>query len=396
MVKVSSVTDQTQRTNGSCGTNRRADFGDTEPDNLSREVFGILGLPVDSSDLSSVLRKIDFCARHAVPLLISTPNVNFLIASRTNQHFRDSVIMSDLCLPDGMPIVWISRLLGVPIKNRISGADLFDSLKSEIDRRYPLKVFLFGGTEGAANAVCNSLNSRAGGLKCVGVLNPGFGSVDEMSNEEIIENINSSGADLLAVFLGAAKAQAWLLRNRHRLIVPILGQFGATINFQAGLIMRAPKFLQRVGFEWLWRIKEEPYLWRRYWGDGLKLLRIILTEVLPLMLYASSRYLTRWMRIDRVSAEFNEEEQRVIITLSGDLTEAHVADVIWCFRRALRSDKQILIDMSNARHVDSRFFGLFLMVYKQVLGHHRTLKFAGVTSCVRRMFSLNGFDFLLL
>jgi N-acetylglucosaminyldiphosphoundecaprenol N-acetyl-beta-D-mannosaminyltransferase len=180
------------------------------------------------------------------------------------------------------------------------------------------------------------------------------------------------------------------------LIVPILGQFGATINFQAGLIMRAPKFLQRVGFEWLWRIKEEPYLWRRYWGDGLKLLRIILTEVLPLMLYASSRYLTRWMRIDRVSAEFNEEEQRVIITLSGDLTEAHVADVIWCFRRALRSDKQILIDMSNARHVDSRFFGLFLMVYKQVLGHHRTLKFAGVTSCVRRMFSLNGFDFLLL
>jgi N-acetylglucosaminyldiphosphoundecaprenol N-acetyl-beta-D-mannosaminyltransferase len=396
MVKVSSVTDQMQRTNGSCGTNRRADFGETEPDNLSREVFGILGLPVDSSDLSSVLRKIDFCARHAVPLLISTPNVNFLIASRTNQHFRDSVIMSDLCLPDGMPIVWISRLLGVPIKNRISGADLFDSLKSEIDSRSPLKAFLFGGAEGAADAVCNNLNFRDGGLKCVGVLNPGFGSVDEISSHQVIRNINSSGADLLAIFLGAAKAQAWLLRNRQRLMVPILCQFGATINFQAGLIMRAPKFVQRAGFEWLWRIKEEPYLWRRYWGDGLKLLRIVLTDVLPLMLNAYSRYLTGWMRRDRLSAKFMEDEQGVIITLSGDLIAAHVADAIWCFRRAMCSDKRISIDMSNARHVDSRFFGLFLMVYKQVLGQHRTLKFTGVTSRVRRIFSLNGFNFLLV
>lgn len=82
---------------------------------------------------------------------------------------------------DGMPIVWIARVLGVPIKNRIAGSDIFDALKTEHDFANPLKVFLFGGPEGVAAAACRALNAQPSGLCCVGSHYPGFGSIDEMS-----------------------------------------------------------------------------------------------------------------------------------------------------------------------------------------------------------------------
>ena len=373
------------------GSNARG----TGPDDLSREIFGVLGLPVDSLDLPAVLQRIGSAAADASPLLISTPNVNFLIASRSNTQFRDSLLMSDLCLPDGMPIVWIARLLGIPIKKRISGSDLFEALKSELKGAAPLKVFLFGGAEGAAETVCKSLNSQAGGLTCVGVLNPGFGTLDEISSQEIIETINSSTADLLAVFFGAMKAQGWLLLNRHRLTVPIRAQFGATINFQAGLTKRAPKLFQEAGLEWLWRIKEEPYLWRRYWDDGSKLLWLVLNSALPLWLSARWMHLRGLSKADPLIVEVNEDNRSVIVNLSGFLTAKYVDRAIPYFRRALGTDKQIIVDLSKARGVDPRFFGLFLMLYKTTFGRSRRLQFTGVTPRMARTFRLNGFDFLL-
>jgi N-acetylglucosaminyldiphosphoundecaprenol N-acetyl-beta-D-mannosaminyltransferase len=367
----------------------------TGPDDLSREIFGVLGLPVDSLDLPGVLQKIGAAAADASPLLISTPNVNFLIASRSNTQFRESLLLSDLCLPDGMPIVWIARLLGIPIKKRISGADLFEALKSEVNGAAPLKVFLFGGADGAAETVCKNLNSQAGGLRCVGVLNPGFGTLDEIGSQEIIETINSSTADLLAVFFGARKAQGWLLLNRQRLTVPIRAQFGATINFQAGLTKRAPKLFQEAGLEWLWRIKEEPYLWRRYWDDGLKLLWLVLTSALPLWISARWMHLRGMSNADPLIVEVKEDNRSVTVNLSGFLTAQYVDRAIPYFRGALGTDKQIIVDLSKARGVDPRFFGLFLVLYKATFGQSRRLQFAGVAPKMARTFSRNGFDFLL-
>jgi N-acetylglucosaminyldiphosphoundecaprenol N-acetyl-beta-D-mannosaminyltransferase len=364
-------------------------------DDLSRNVFGLLGLPVDSIDLPGVLEKIASAAGNAAPLLISTPNVNFLVTSQLNQKFRDSLLLSDLCLPDGMPIVWIARLLGIPIKRRLSGADLFQALRSELKAGSPLKIFLFGGAEGAAETVGRQLNSQTGGLRCVGVLNPGFGTLDEISRPEIIETINSSNADLLAVFFSATKAQSWLLLNRERLRIPIRVQFGATINFQAGLTRRAPQLWQEAGFEWLWRIKEEPYLWRRYWSDGLKLLWLILNHALPLWVGLRWTHLRRLSKAHPLIVEATQDHKRTTVKLSGFLTAAAVDRAIPSFREALESNKQIVIDLSRARSVDPRFFGLFLMLYKAALSRSRKLVFTGVRPEMKRMFRRNGFGFLL-
>ncbi len=354
-------------------------------DDLSREVFGVLGMPLDALDLKAVLRHIDLSVDARAPFLLSTPNVNFLMMSRSDEEFRESLLMSDFCPVDGMPLVWIARLLGIPIRERVSGSDIFDALRSRgaSDRR--LSVFLFGGAEGVAENLRHTLNVEEGGLACVGVLNPGFGSISEISSDSILQSINSSKAALLTVFLSAKKAQGWLLRNHDRLEVPFRAQFGATINWQAGSVKRAPRWVQRLGFEWLWRVKEgfewlwrvkeEPYLWRRYWNDGLGLLSVVLTCVLPLSVRNLLNRLTEpggILTIDR-----KDGQHSVVIKLSGPATSRHTHSAIDCFRSALEAQKTIVIDVSNIRMIDPRFFGLLLMVRKGSIRQGSNLEFVG-------------------
>ena len=360
------------------------------PDDLSRNVFGLLGIPVDAVDFPSLLGSMELATNAGSPFLISTPNVNFLVKSQSNRAFRESMLLSDLCLVDGMPLIWIAKLLRIPIHERIAGSDLFGRLKLANKAGRRLRVFLLGGAEGLAATVGARLNEERGGLECVGVLNPGFGTIEEMSSPEIINEINASDADLIAVFFGAEKAQTWLLHNHWRLRPPVRAQFGATINFEAGTVRRAPPMLRSTGFEWLWRIKEEPYLWRRYWNDGKALLGIMVNSVLPLMF--SER---RARNLSKLAVTRNEDHSSVTIAFSGAAVAAHADGAIEQLRDALDSGKRIIVDLSNTQYIDARFFGLFLMVRKQLAGRGQKLLFTGVSAGLRRIFRLNRFEFLL-
>ena len=364
-------------------------------DDLSREVYCILGIPVDAIEMPAVLRRIETAAASRVPFLISTPNLNFLVNSQSDLDFRESLLLSDLCPADGMPIVWIARLIGVPIKHRIAGSDFFDKLKAEYNSAKPLKVFLFGGAEGVAATASRALNARPGGLYCVGSLCPGFGSIEEMSRHDIIDHINSSNADFLAVSLGAKKGQSWLMRNHHRLLIPIRAHLGASINFQAGTLRRAPPIMREFGLEWLWRIKEEPYLWRRYWNDGSVLLRLLLTRVLPLAIW------TWWLQLkhkrhgqDLIITQALSHES-VTVSLSGPATDRHVDRIITAFNDAIATKKPIVIDFSNTHVVDARFLGLLLMLRKKVKGSGANPIFAGLSPGLKGVFRLSGLGFLL-
>jgi N-acetylglucosaminyldiphosphoundecaprenol N-acetyl-beta-D-mannosaminyltransferase len=239
------------------------------------------------------------------------------------------------------------------------------------------------------------MNCDSFGVTCVGWVCPGFGSVDELSEDYIIDKINSSNADFLVAALGAKKGQLWLQRNHRRLQVPIRAHLGATINFQAGTVRRAPHFMQKLGFEWLWRIKEEPHLWKRYWTDGWALLRLLLTQVLPLIVW------TRWLQLkyrrcrqDLIISQVLGDES-ITVSLSGPATTRHVAKIISAFREAVATKKQIKIDFSDTRVIDARFLGLLLMLKKKLGGNGATLTFIGLSSELERIFRLNGLGFLL-
>jgi N-acetylglucosaminyldiphosphoundecaprenol N-acetyl-beta-D-mannosaminyltransferase len=364
-------------------------------DDLSRQVYGILGIPIDAMGLSSALKILEASVESREPLWFSTPNVNFLVTSQVEERFRESLLLSDLCLVDGMPIVWVARLLGVPIEHRASGSDLFDRLKfaDRLDKR--LGVFLFGGADEVAARVGKLLNAQSSGLKCVGTLNPGFGTVDDMSSEKVIEAINASGADILAVFFSAKKAQAWLLKNNDRLRIPVRAQFGATINFEAGTITRAPRLLRSVGLEWLWRIKEEPYLWRRYWTDGKSLLHLLLTAALPLTMDSLWTRFRNARTGEGLRIELRENDRSVVVDLSGRAIALHIHEAINVFREALGKGKSIDVDVSETIVIDPRFFGLLLMVRKQLRRRRQDLRFIEVSPAINRAFRWNRFEFLL-
>jgi len=264
---------------------------------------------------------------------------------------------------------------------------------------------LFGGADGVAEAAAKSLNGvppgvPAGvptlGVSCVGWLNPGFGPVDTMSGDRTLDQLNASGADFLAVALGAKKGQLWLHRNHSRLTIPVRAHLGAAFNFQARRVRRAPPKFRAWGLEWLWRIKEEPYLWRRYGHDGLVLLRLLFTRVLPLVM-ASRRHRRQFERQPRDLLLPTEKSHGLVtIGLDGDAIGRHAGKAIACFREILTArNGAVVIDLSNTRVIDQRFFGLLLMLRKRLKGQGTTLAFIGASAAIKRMFRLNELDFLL-
>ena len=357
----------------------------------------MLGMPVDVIDMSGVVRRIEAAAAGVAPFLLATPNLNFLVNSLSDAEFRESLLLSDLCPVDGAPIVWIARLLGVPLRERVAGSDIFEELKARNSSKRALTVFFFGGAPGAAEAASKELSGRLGcRLSCVGSMFPGYGSVEDLSSAEIIATINASKADFLIVALGAQKGQAWLLRNHHRLRIPVRAHLGAVINFQAGTVKRAPLTLRKFGLEWLWRIKEEPHLWKRYWKDGCLLLRLLLTRVLPVTmseLWPGRHGNRNWQEL-RINWSRNDE--CVTLSLSGAATARYVEKAVVHFRDALESSKKlIIVDLTATRTIDARFFGLLLMLRKQLMGRGASMKFVGVSPEIRRVFSLNEVGYLL-
>lgn len=318
--------------------------------------------------------------------------MNFLVASQSDSEFRESLLRSDLCPVDGTPIVWIARLLGIPISKRVSGSDIFEALKVAPQTRCSPRVFLLGGAPGVAKAAAEALKSTPQGIISVGYLNPGYGGIEEMSGSRIIDAVNSSNADLLVVALGAKKGQLWLIKNHCRLKVPVRSHLGATINFQAGIYKRAPLFTRKLGLEWLWRIKEEPHLWRRYWDDGRVLLSLMFKNVLPLAAGAG------WRRL-KGQNEFAFKISRVSdvtsITLRGALVAVHVERLIDVFRDALGSNRPIIVNLAEVSQIDCRIFGLFLMVRKQALELNLKFQFTGIAPRLERLFRLNRFEYLL-
>lgn len=242
--------------------------------------YWLFGLPFDVTTLDEVRRMIFAAADSRQQLIFATPNVNFTAQAHRDQRFRDDVLRTGLSLADGMPVVWLGRMLKVPFTGRVAGSDLLDSLITAPGPRR-LRVYFFGGEQGAAEQAMLAANRRGGGIEAVGAHYPGFASIEEMSDQAVIDAINRSNADLLVVALGAAKGHRWIEANRHRLTVPVISHLGAAINFIAGRLRRAPRFTHRLGLEWLWRIKEEPTLFRRYARDGAFLLHRIVSFAIP-------------------------------------------------------------------------------------------------------------------
>ncbi|NTV94215.1 MAG: WecB/TagA/CpsF family glycosyltransferase [Thiobacillus sp.] len=360
---------------------------------FDRPVYCLLGLPFDAVDMATAVRMVRGAASRRSPLFLSTPNLNFLIGCQHDEAFRDSVIHSELSVADGMPLVWLARLLRIPIPERVAGSGLFEALES-VGKDAPLRVFFFGGPEGMAERACKKLSATSSGLTCSGFLSPGFGDLDDMSGEVTLSTINSSRPDFLVVALGARKGQAWIERNRLRLDVPVISHLGAVVNFVAGSVSRAPVWMQKSGLEWLWRIKEEPGLWQRYWRDGMALLGLLWTRALPYAIWLRAR-----RRRSSTSPSWNlirsGAGEPVRMVLEGSAPDVPTAPMRDVFRQAASLRTDVVVDLTKAEYLSPAFFGLLMVLKKHTDANGRLLRIQGVSDVLQRQFYWNAVDFLL-
>ena len=210
--------------------------------------------------------------------IAATVNVDFIVntycATRStprNPALARVLRRAELVIADGMPLVWLSRLFGTPLPERVTGADLVPMIAERAARNH-VKLYFLGGKEEYTRSAAEILTKRYPGLEIAGIDTP-FVKLDapdaEQTDREICRKINESGASILLIGFGNPKQEIWAERNRANLKCGIAVGIGGTFNFIAGAVKRAPDWMRHSGTEWIFRIIQEPgRLWKRY-GFGL-------------------------------------------------------------------------------------------------------------------------------
>ncbi|GJL93617.1 MAG: hypothetical protein DHS20C05_00220 [Hyphococcus sp.] len=358
-------------------------------DDFDRDVWCLMGLPVDAADINRAVAEIDASVRDQKKLSFVTPNVNWMVSALRDPEVRQEILDADMSFVDGAPLVMMAKMLGVPVRSRVAGSDIFEALRRRpAFAGRPLRVFFFGGRDGAAEKAVAALEQEHGGVTAAGYHNPGFGDVASMSTPEIISKINGAKPDFVLVALGARKGQAWIDQNKERLDAPVTAHLGAVIDFAAGAIQRAPTWVQKAGFEWAWRIKEEPSLWKRYLKDGVSLAGALVSRLAPQLIARTGRASGREAVVNSIN---NASE--TFIELSGDLTRVSLSTVRPVLRMAAERKLDVVLDLSNVEYFDRAFLGLVLMLEKHVARSGRTLYVNGANAGQKAVFRANAMGY---
>lgn len=205
--------------------------------------------------------------------VLVTPNVDHLVKLQGDREFYEAYMKAEWTVCDSKILYLLSKLLKRPLPEAIPGSSFFTSYYMYHKDDPDCRIFLLGAKEGIATKAMQRINEKVGRRIVVGAHSPSFGfEKDERECEELVDIVNRSGANVLLVGVGAPKQEKWIMKYRDRMPgVDLFMALGATIDFEAGTLKRAPVFWQKIGMEWLYRCMKEPKrLFRRYFVDDMQ------------------------------------------------------------------------------------------------------------------------------
>ncbi len=233
----------------------------------ARWPVAILGVPIDPVTMDEALDRVEGMIRSGRTHYVVTPNVDFLVQARRDQELHRILLDADLVLCDGQPLVWASRWLGNPLPERVAGADLAPRLIERAARK-GYRLFLLGATVEANERAVERLHEMHPDLQIAGHYAPPFRPLADMDHDEIRRRVQEARPDILFVSFGCPKQEKWISMHYQSLGVPVCLGVGATIDFIAGMVRRAPPWMRRSGLEWSYRLIQEPRrLFHRYATD---------------------------------------------------------------------------------------------------------------------------------
>jgi len=233
----------------------------------------VWGLPLAPFTFEQALDRIDGLIAAGEPSFGITANLNYAMLSDADARLRELNDRAAFLLADGMPLVWWSRLGPRPLPERVAGSDLIYGLCERAARRGH-RIYLLGAAPGVADEAAAKLAQKYPGLRIVGVECPPFRQLTAAEEREQIDRIRAARPDILIVAFGQPKGELWIADRLEQLGVPVCLQVGATLDFVAGRVKRSPRWMQKTGLEWVYRMLQEPRrLVGRYLDNLLFLVR---------------------------------------------------------------------------------------------------------------------------
>jgi len=376
---------------------------------MERQSVVVLGIPIDDLTMEEAVERIfemtDAFEMDSRPRLVATVNVDFVVNTlswrlKKARHpvLLDILRRSDLVTADGMPIVWTSKLLGTPLRGRVTGSDLVPRL-AEVAARRGKTMYLLGGSPGSAENAATVLKTAHPALKIAGTESPyvhveGVKLVEsDEEDRKIVERINRAKTDILLIAFGNPKQEIWFDRNRHRLKVPVSIGVGGTFEFIAGSTARAPQWMQKAGIEWIYRITQDPKrLWKRYFVGFFKFGLLIWPAILH---YRYRRFIFRYKKRIKFDTELTKTKPQMetgsaqVIVFPERLDAAYLSRNRDHLEKPIEDHKNLILDFSNVGFIDSTGLGFLVRTWRQINRDNRKLRMVGVRPPIVHFFKLN-------
>jgi N-acetylglucosaminyldiphosphoundecaprenol N-acetyl-beta-D-mannosaminyltransferase len=336
----------------------------------------VLGVPFDHVTIDEAIARLEEMIASRRPHYVVTANVDFLVQAHRDVELRRILLEADLVLCDGTPVLWASRWLGNALPERVAGSDLAPALiRAAAEKGH--RLFFLGAAPGVAAEAEARLKRQYPKLNIVGTYAPPFSHLLEMDHAEITRRVRDANPDILLVSFGCPKQEKWIAMHHRSLGVPVAIGVGATIDFLAGRVKRAPAWMRVTGTEWLYRLLQEPRrLFRRYASD--------LAYFLPTLT-------AQWWRLGSTNhARMCNPE-----TFSAASGWCHVNAGNQLTRRSLESDARFwetiasrdahcLIDLSQVMRVDATGAAFLIRCRKRLLSRGRQFVLFAPTPALRR------------
>lgn len=373
---------------------------------MQRDTIIILGIPIDNLTLAEAVEQIFVMIEEfkvdALPREVATVNVDFIVNTLSweqggisHPELLDILRRADMVTADGMPVVWMSQLLGCPLKERVTGADMVPALAAEAAKR-GASLFFLGGRGDVGQRAADLLVTRNPGLKIVGVSSPfvhteGEHLADfEREDAAIIDEINAARPDILLISFGNPKQELWFARNAPRLKVPVSIGIGGTFEFIVGTVSRAPLWVQKAGLEWIYRILVEPRrLWKRY---AVGLVKFLLHALPAIRIYRAARAGNTAPPVRNTpGSEVSQriEENVCIIRLPERFDALAVKEFSSGISEGHQTYRHLILNFEQVKMVDSSGLGFLVGLWRRDRERNGKLNLIAVNDLVREFFRFN-------
>jgi N-acetylglucosaminyldiphosphoundecaprenol N-acetyl-beta-D-mannosaminyltransferase len=344
---------------------------------LNTGSVAILGVPIDNVTMQQTLGAIEASIDEGGFHQIATANVDFLINSVHDLELKEILSTCFLVLPDGMPLVWASRLMGASLQERVSGADLVPRLV-EMAAIHNYSIFLLGSCEASSIGANRWIGHHYPSVRVVGRYCPAVASLEEMDHEDILLQIEAARPDILLVAFGSPKQEKWLAMHRHRLRVPVCIGVGGSLDLLSGRSPRAPLWMRNHGLEWFYRACHEPArLGWRYARDASGLARYLTAQ-----LAATAAQHTR---LSRNSLTEENIGAATVLHVAGSLTGAPVGDFEREGRQAVGAGHHLVLDLASTTYLGADALGAFIHLGSVARRHNRELWLTGLRPFLSRL-----------